>query len=73
MSNWVLLEKVNLVQDEDPMYPLSGFSFSEISGLIKDLHFKYPECSDFKYELNWKSHGYGAVTRWYELQGLTEE
>lgn len=66
---WRKLRDLPFHQDEPPMHPLEGLPFTKIQTHFLDLLDAYPEALDFEYEYRFKSHGYGAMTYWYQLNG----
>jgi hypothetical protein len=74
-SNWVTIQDRVTTGDEeiDARHPLGDMTLSEIAQLYADLKATYPQYKDFRYEHHFKGHGYGAVTYWYDLEGLENE
>jgi hypothetical protein len=60
----------NAYEDRDVIHPLAGLSYVEIEAHFLGIMEQYPGYEDYVYELNYKSHGYGAQTGWYELYGI---
>ena len=71
MSQEVIIETFDYCQDYEPSHPFEEMTFNEILEYItakKNLHLH--EYKDFNLQKHWKSHGYGAMTYWYELRGI---
>lgn len=60
-------------EDGSPIHPFAYLPFDEVKSLIEQIEMKYPEYDNFEYELKMKSHGYGAVSEWYDLVGYNNE
>lgn len=71
MTTWVKLEELNRGDETiHPSHPFEQDTFADILDRMDQYREIYPECLNFRIERQFKSHGYGAVTIWYELQGL---
>jgi hypothetical protein len=58
----------NAHEDNPIVHPFRDMTFKEIKTHMEEIEAKYPEFCNFRYEEKWKSHGYGAMTGWYDLE-----
>jgi hypothetical protein len=74
---WVELKKYPFHQDERASCPLylSEKSFKEVESEMADIReeFAHLGVSDVRFNSHFKSHGYGAYTTWWTLEGWYDE
>jgi len=68
-DDWILIESTKQEQDNEPRHPWEDITFSQIEEEMMAIRYICPKFSDFKWEMNYKSFGYGAMNYWWELKG----
>lgn len=73
MSAVLLQTKINFenaYEDSEVIHPLSDLTMIGIQNHFNEIKKKYPGYDDYEYVLAWESHGFGAMTGWYDLYGI---
>jgi len=71
-KSWQIL-KATPFETQQHSYPWTDLTFSQIKNEMSKIKKEYPDYSDFVWEENYKSLGYGAMTYWFELKGYKND
>ncbi len=72
---WVEIEEYphgdENIEAEYP-FNIDGVSLYELEERLQILRATHYEYLDLRFVYHWKSHGYGAISKWWVLEGRTK-